>query len=142
MSVQWISVDPRAWRPDRKRVPDAAFTGRLLITPDDRIVSVKKGKVEQAARVTLVALDAGDFSNVEEPSEAFAEALRAALQRAGRWLSRQPSAVFKDLRQAGCKVDLFIGAWIDMDQLDLDLPPELLRACGKHRLPVSIITND
>jgi hypothetical protein len=42
----------------------------------------------------------------------------------------------------GYTTDVFIGAWIDSDQIDLNLPPEFSRECGRLGLPVSLITND
>jgi len=90
----------------------------------------------------LVSLACKDFSTQEEPVEAFVKALTIGMKSAAKWLSKQSVSVFKDLRQSGFVTDVFIGAWIDVDQMDLDLPPEFLRACGKHGLTVSIITND
>jgi hypothetical protein len=46
------------------------------------------------------------------------------------------------LREAGFVTDVFGGAWIDSDQIDLDLPPEFLSECGRHGLTISLITND
>jgi hypothetical protein len=40
------------------------------------------------------------------------------------------------------KADVFIGAWIDADRIDLQTAPEFLGGCARHGLPVALITND
>ena len=41
----------------------------------------------------------------------------------------------------GVVTDVFIGAWIDGEQIDLDLPPGFLDVCGRHGLTLSRIAN-
>jgi hypothetical protein len=139
MALETITVTLRAWHPEGKRISPSAFLDKLIFAPGD---TAKQGKGPGVPRVELLSLTAGDFSLAEEPSEAFAGALRDGFILAAKWLRKQSSAVFRELRKAGLVTDVFIGAWIDMDQIDLDLPPEFLKACGKHGLKVSLITND
>jgi hypothetical protein len=139
MAVETISVALRAWHAEGKRVPAAAFVAKMVIARGD---PVKKGKGTGEPCFDLLSLAAEDFVKEEEPSEAFAAALREGLNSAARWLAKQSPSVFQALREAGFVTDIFIGAWIDLDQLDLDLPPDFLVQCGRHGLTVSIITND
>jgi hypothetical protein len=139
MAVETITVSLRAWHPEGKRVPRAAFMQKLVIARGD---PVKKDTGPGDPCVDLVSLAAEDFAKEEEPSEAFAAALGQGLNDAAKWLAKQSPAVFEALREAGFDTDIFIGAWIDLDQMDLDLPPEFLLQCGRLGLLVSIITND
>ena len=58
MSMDWITVDLRAWHPEGKRVADKSFLERLSLGPDDPVVEIVRGKPEQAARITLLSLEA------------------------------------------------------------------------------------
>jgi hypothetical protein len=42
----------------------------------------------------------------------------------------------------GFKLDVFFGGRLDGEQVEIDLPAELLLACGRAGLPISICTND
>jgi hypothetical protein len=143
MAVLSISISLRAWHREGRPVRFDEFFGRLSFASTDPTIERSESVGEwQAARLVFVALQADDFKNAQEPAEAFAAALRFGLDEMARWLLRQSSDVFDKMRQTGLKVDVFIRVWIDQDQLDLDLPAELLGACGAHGLGVSIITND
>jgi len=138
MSLESIRVSLRAWRPDGQPIEASVFDRLVLGTGD----ATRKAAGPGAPRVELLALDAADFARAPEPSEAFAAALREGLARAAAWLAKQPRQVFKELFEAGVTIDIFIGAWIDVDQMDLDLPPAFLEACGERGLAISLITND
>lgn len=140
MAVDNISVSLRAWHPAGRRVPAAAFIDKLVIRPTD---PVKKVEVRPGVpRIELLSLAVGDYSGEEEPNEAFVAALQDAFRKAANWLAQQFPEVFGALREAGFVTDIFIGAWIHSDQIDLDLPPNFLSECGRHGLTVSLITND
>jgi hypothetical protein len=95
-----------------------------------------------------LSVDQEDFAQVDTTADAgaksvaFATAVQAGLVRAAKWLAQQPPAVFEQLRADGRVTDLFVGGWIEQDQFELDLPPEILQACGTLGLTVSICTND
>ena len=143
MAVQNLSVNLRASHPQGSRVSHDSFVGHLSIEPIDPVVNVVKSKSQwMAALVVMVAIEIGEFVDAEEPSEAFVTALRERLIAAGDWLSRQPISVFDTIRNGGFRCDVFISGWIDCDQFDLDLPPNLLLACGERGLEITICTND
>ncbi len=143
MAVENLSVNLRASHPYGSRVSHDAFAGRFDIATGDPIVEITKSKSAwMAARVVLVAIERGEFSDAEEPSEAFAAALNERLEAAARWLTRQPVSIFDQIRDSGLDCGVFIGGWIDCDQFDLDLPPSFSLACGQRGLCITICTND
>jgi hypothetical protein len=121
------------------------FLDRLLIAPGDP-VTVESGP--GVPRVRLFSVAQEDFAQVDTTadagakSEAFAAAVHDGLVRAAKWLARQQPEVFERLRADGRVTDVFVGGWMEQDQFDLDLPPEILRACGTLGLTLSICTND
>ena len=139
MSLEWIRVSLRAWDPTGDEIPDAAFFEKLHFAPGD---APQRATGPGVPRVELLSLEAADYSDAPEPSEAFAAALHERLMLGAAWLEKQSPATFDELRQAGIKTDVFIAAWMDADQIDLVLPPEFMRACGARGLSLSLITND
>jgi hypothetical protein len=138
MSIDNISVSLRAWGGDDHEAA-AALLDTLPIAHSD---GVHKAEGPGVPRVQLLSLSIEDFIGQEEPSEAFAAALRTGLLNAARWMEKQSPEVFTSLRAEGANADVFIGAWIDSDQIDLVLPPEFLVECARHGLPITLITND
>jgi hypothetical protein len=120
-------------------VSASLFADKISIRSTD---SVKKAKGPGVPRFELLSHEASTFAREDEPTRAFAAALRDSFLNAARWLAKQSSEVFECLRAAGYETDIFIGVWIDSDQLDVDLPPEFLLECGRLGLTISIITND
>jgi hypothetical protein len=143
--VDWLEFCLRAWCPAGGKVAPAEFLERLRIAPGDP-VAVDAGPGCPRVRLLFVAREHFDHIDVTADagarSEAFAAAVHDGLLRAAAWLSRQPPAVFADLRAAGRATDVFVGGWIEQDQFDLDLPPEFLRACAALGLALRVCTND
>jgi len=141
MSLEWIRISLRGWKPD-------AIVGRELfdllnITPQEHLEIREGTDVGEASAITLVdAQIAPPTSPTDEPSEIFAETVRQGLERAARWIATRPEGAFDRCRNSGMNLDIFIGGWIDQDQMDLSLPPAFLHACGTAGLEISIITND
>ena len=50
--------------------------------------------------------------------------------------------MFTSARTAGTLTDVFFGAWIDSDQIELVLPSAFMRECARLGLAVTLITND
>ncbi len=138
MGVEYFKVTLQVYRYVGGPPPADQFLGRLLVSPEDGAVKVKKPR----PRVDLVEVESAAFQEAEEPNEAFVAELDRRLKRVAGWLERQPATLFAELRDAGFCTQLLFTGWIDCDQLDLDLPPELLRICGELGLSISIITND
>ena len=140
MSAEWIRISLRAWAPDS--IVGDELAQILSLTPGDGFLSRPGDEPGQASVIELVDEEREHHADSDEPSESFAEAVRESLLRAAAWLESRPPGAFAECRRRGWKVDIFVGAWIDQDQLDLDLPAAFLLACGKAELAISIITND
>jgi hypothetical protein len=143
--VEWFQFTLRAWHQSGDRNIAAKLLDGVTISPGDPAI-VEGGP--GVARVRLLSVSMADFAEVDTTedagaqSEAFVAAIREGLIRAGEWMSRQPVQLFEELRAAGCVTDVFVGGWMTDDQFDLDLPPQILRACGALGLTVSVCTND
>jgi hypothetical protein len=89
-----------------------------------------------------------DFAHVDTSADAgaqsiaFEAAVGEALRAAGQFLDRRPPSVTAAMRAAGLKLRLLVEVRMDQDQMELEFPPELLAACGRHGLGVSVISND
>ena len=139
MSIDNISISIRAWDMGGDHGPAAAVFDTLPISPAD---GVRRADTPGVPRIELIELAIEDFTEQDEPWESFAAALREGLANAARWMAKQSLDVFASLRAKGFGTDVFIGAWIDSDQIDLNLPPEFLGECARLGLPISLITND
>ncbi|MCR9116607.1 MAG: hypothetical protein NXI22_06620 [bacterium] len=138
MGVQYLSVTLQVWRYSGGPPQPDEFLNQLVVGRDDTIKKQKK----PSPRVNVTSIEIGEFTETEEPTEAFVAELENRLVAAAHWLDRQPDTLFRSLRDSGYFTILLFTGWIDCDQLDLDLPPALLSACGRLGLKVSIITND
>ncbi len=75
-------------------------------------------------------------------SEAFYAGVVEAFRATGRFLDRRSPKVTAAMRSAGLSLRLFVEVRMDQDQMELELPPELLAACGRHGLGIYVISND
>ena len=139
MSVSTIMVDLRVWSKTGSDISKKDFYSQVIVDPSD---TIKKEKGDGCPRIQLFSIVISDFQDNEEPTEAFVEACNKQLIQAAKFLKKQPEKLFNTFREQGYKTDVFIGAWINSDQLDLNLPPEFLYECGRHGLSIKIITND
>ncbi|PHR92737.1 MAG: hypothetical protein COA78_33280 [Blastopirellula sp.] len=138
MAIEHLSATLQVWRYTGGKPKPAEFLDQLVVDTND---NVKKRKTP-SPRVDVMFIERSEFTSDEEPSESFAAELETRLTEAAGWLNKQPTSLFKSLRKSGFNTRLLFTGWIDCDQMDLDLPPALLKACGKHGLKISIITND
>jgi hypothetical protein len=89
-----------------------------------------------------------DFSHIDTSadagaqSEAFHAGVVEGFRAAGQFLSKRSPAVTRAMRASGIKLRLFIEVRMDQDQMELELPPEFLAACGMHGLGAYVISND
>jgi len=140
MAFEWIRVSLRSWRP-------GAIVGRepfelLNLSLGDGL-RIREGSTEdQAALIYFVDEELASHAAADEPSEAFAEAVRQGLVRGAGGIESRRAGAFEQCRAAGLELDVFVGGWIDQDQMDLVLPSQFLRACGNAGLAISIVTND
>jgi hypothetical protein len=89
-----------------------------------------------------------DFDSVDKTadagaqSEAFSAGIVEAFRAAGRFLHQRSPEVTAAMRAAGLSLQLFVEVRMDQDQMELEFPPELLAACGRHGLAIYVISND
>ena len=140
MGFDWIRVSLRSWKPG---MTVGAEPFQLLnLQPGDGLQSSEGSSEGQAALIYFVDEELASHTAADEPSAAFAQAVRAGLIRGAAWIESRPAGAFDRCRAAGLELDVFVGGWIDQDQMDLDLPAQFLRACGNAGLAISIVTND
>ena len=136
MSVQWVKVMLRMWRPGGK-VALADFVRPLQLQSSD---PYGKFGAEDDLRSTGLIVFA-ELQSSEHP-DSFDDAIQAKLAEVGRWLQQRPRDGFEFLHKRSIKTDLLIPMWIDSDQMDLALPPILCAACGDRGIPILVYSNE
>ena len=148
MSVGSVLIGLQAWHPDGREVTSAEFLAPLDIRPGEAEADRADGGPGAGGMVYLAVVRYSAFAHVDTAADAgaqsvaFAAGVAEAFRAAARFLDRREPAATAVLRAAGLSVRLFIEVRMDQDQMELDLPPELLAACGRHALGVYIISND
>jgi hypothetical protein len=149
MSVGSVLIGLQAWRKDDERgVTTAEFLCPLDIQPGEVEATRADGGAWASAMVYFGVIRQSDFAHVDTsadagaPIQAFEGAVKDAFLAAGRFLDRRPPNVTASLRASGLSLQLFVEIRMDQDQMELELPPELLVACGRHSLGMYIISND
>jgi len=75
---------------------------------------IREGSTEdQAALIYFVDEELASHAAADEPSEAFAEAVRQGLVRGAGWIESRRAGAFEQCRAAGLELDVFVGGWID-----------------------------
>jgi hypothetical protein len=101
-----------------------------------------------AGMVYFAVIRFSDFANVDTSTdagaqfEAFFAAIVEAFRKTGQFLDRRSPEITAAMRASGHSLRIFVDIRMDVDQMELELPPELLAACGRHSLGVYIISND
>jgi hypothetical protein len=99
--------------------------------------------VIRLAVVRFSAFDHVDLSiDAGAKCEAFSAGVVEAFRTAGGFLDRRPPEITAAMRAAGLSLRMLVDVRMDVDQMELELPPEFLAACGKHLVGVYIISND
>ena len=137
-------------------MPDAQASGRDCgVTADEFLapLAIQPGEVEEtradggawsSGMVYFAVVRYSGFAHVDTSadagarSEAFHAGVVEAFRAAGRFLDRRSPAVVAAMRSAGLSLRLFVEVRMDQDQMELEFPPELLAACGRHSLGVYV----
>lgn len=98
----------------------------------------------------LIGLQASlsEFSHVDVAAdagaqiEAFFARVTEALGTVADFLNKREPSITSAMRAWGLSLRLFIEVRMNQDQLDIEFPPALLAACGRHNLSLYLITND
>jgi hypothetical protein len=148
MSVGSVLIGLQASRGDGRGVTAAEFIAPLAIRPGEVEATRADGAAWASGMVYLAVVRYSDFDHVDKTadagaqSEAFIAGVGEAFRSAGRFLDLRPPRVTASLRTAGLSVRLLVEVRMDQDQMELEFPPELLAACGRHGLGVYVLSND
>ncbi len=148
MAVGSVLIGLQASRRDGRGVTSAEFLDPLSIRPGEVEATRADGGAWASGMIYFAVVRYSAFTHIDTSadagaqSEAFFACVVAAFRDAARFLDqRQPSATAA-MRAAGLSLRLFVDVRMDQDQMELELPAELLAACGRHGLGVYLISND
>jgi hypothetical protein len=142
MAVLRVSVSLIASFPDGRNVSHDDFVGLLGARVGDGIADVASDRGRWAtSRIEFQSRALEDGMDQPEPSEVLFQVIETTLLHVGEWIDERRSAVQR-LRENGLNVSLLVDVLMDQDQMELMLPPVLLRACGEAGLPIHLISND
>ncbi|MES2572030.1 MAG: hypothetical protein V4710_18490 [Verrucomicrobiota bacterium] len=119
-------------------------------------LGIQPGEVESAVadrgpwQSGLVYFSSIEFSEIHHNtsadagarSEAFYARVHEAFLNTSRFLARRSPGITETMRAAGLSLRFFIELDMDQDQMEIELPPELLTACSQHHLGIHLISND
>lgn len=82
------------------------------------------------------------FPKGVEASEQFDRDLERAFVDAASWLVERPVSAFAEVRAKGIRLQALLVFEMDQDQMEFDIPPELLLRLGERGIPLHMISND
>jgi hypothetical protein len=148
MSVGSVLIGLQASRKDGQGVATGEFLAPLNIRPGEVEAVRADGGSWASGMVYLTVVRYSGFAHVDTTtdagaqSEAFHAGVVEGFRVAARFLDRRPPVVTAAMRNAGLSLRLFVDVRMDQDQMELEFPPELLAACGRHGLGIYLISND
>ncbi len=148
MSVGSVLIGLQASRGDGRGVTSCEFLAPLNIQPGEVEATRADGGAWASGMVNFSVVRLSSFAGAGgpadpgAPTEAFFAGALEAFRATGRFLDRRQPEVVAGLRAAGLSLRLFVEVRMDQDQMELELPPELLAACSRHALGVYVISND
>jgi hypothetical protein len=148
MSVGSVLIGLQASRKDGRGVTSREFLAPLEIRPGEVEATRADGGEWASGMVYFSVVRYSDFDHVDKSadagaqSEVFFAGIVNAFRGAARFLDQRSPTVTASMRAAGLSLQLFIEVRMDQDQMELELPPELMAACGRHELKAYLISND
>jgi hypothetical protein len=148
MSVGSVLIGLQASRKNGRGVTSEEFLAPLDIAPGHVEATRADGGEWASGMVYFAVIRYSDFDHVDRSadagaqSEAFFAAIVEAFRSTARFFDQRSPAVTAALRSGGLSLRLFVEVRMDQDQMELEFPPELLTACGRHGLGVYLISND
>jgi len=127
-------------KPSREPARDPQDLERLLVSRQH--AGDVEGMVALFESDAVIDSSDGRLTRGRAAIEAFFAGVVEAFRAAGRFLDRRQPEVTAGLRTAGLSLRLLVEVRMDQDQMELEFPPELLAACGRHGLGVYVISND
>jgi len=148
MSVGSVLIGLQASRSDGRGVTTHDFLSPLNIQPGEVEHSQAVGGPWTSGMVYFAVVRLSAFADVDTTvdagaqSEAFLAGIVEAFRATGRFLDRRPTEVIENMRADGLSLRLFVEVRMDQDQMELEMPPELLAACGRHGIGIYVISNN
>jgi hypothetical protein len=148
MAVGSILIALQASRGDGRGVTSAEFLDPLNIQPGEAEATRADGGAWASGVIYLAIIRYSAFAHIDTSadagaqSEAFFAGIVEAFRGAARFLDERPPSVTAAICAAGLSLRLLVDVRMDQDQMELELPAELLAACGRHGLGVYVISND
>ena len=148
MSVNSVLIGLQASRKDGQGVTTSEFLTPLDIPPGEVETTRADGGSWESGMVYLAIVRYSGFDHVDTTadagaqSEAFHAGVVEGFRAAARFLDQRSPEVMAAIRADGVSLRLFVDVRMDEDQMELEFPPELLAACGRHGLGVYLISND
>ena len=124
MGLQWVQISLRGYGGEEPT--GTAFFELLGLQPADGFPASPSDSPWKSANIVLAEVDMADCRDAEEPFGEFAARLDRGLQRAAVWLLARPPEAFQRWRAAGYKADVFVGGWLNNEQMDLEFPADFL----------------
>lgn len=129
-----------ASRPDGGPILPSDFAAGLG-TDCSMLQSFGNGGRWQSAGFSVYELTREPFLHLEEPSEAFFESQRLALIQFASWLENVDAVALRDFRNKGNRVRVIVEMVIEDDQMELELPGEVLAQLGRLNIPLLVSTD-
>jgi hypothetical protein len=142
MSVGSVLIALQASFKNGRGVTKADLLDPLNIQPGEVKAAHANGGAWQSGMIYFAVVRLSDFAGADEPAEVHYMQVIEALRAAARFLDRRSTEAIAQLRAKGLSLRLFVDIRMDQDQMELELPPELLTACGRHALEIYVISND
>ena len=119
------------------------FLALLSFDADDDVTGKYSSQGAGAtSRVQFRPVLLSDFGEADEPTEAYAAAVQERLLSVAAFLDRQEVSVFEKFRASGLHVYIYVGLFMEDDQMQLNLPAVFTPACARLSLGLEIISND
>src|SRR5687768_10579319 len=147
MAVLSVLIALQASRKDERGVSSAEFLDPLKIEPGEVEGTRADAGAWASGVVYFAVVRESDFAHVDTlddagaQSEAFFAGLVDAFRAMARFLDRRSPHVTSAMRASGLSLQLIVEPRMNENQLELEFPPELLTACGRHDLKIYVITN-
>ena len=134
-----IGLSLRTWRPGGEVSQEEYFS----YIPVQRLQESLAGfnQKQRTVCLTFFELERSAFQGADT-SKQFWNAVRDGWMSAATVLQSLSPERIAAFRAAGVTIDIIVVAQIDGDQIDFEVPPEVLFEMGRLKLPFSVISND
>jgi hypothetical protein len=143
MAVGSFLIAIQASYADGRPVTRAEFINPLHITAADPVEHTDAdGGQWQSGLVYFPLSRLSEFKGKDEPHEKLFAKLEEVQKRIATFLDGRDPAIFEQMRRSGMKICIFIDVRMNQDQMELPLEASFIAACGRHGLPIFVISND